>query len=148
MAQPGSAQHPDFSPEEWETVKDLVFEAEQNPPADLAVWLEAQAVSPKIRAEVERLVKSSSECGDFLQKTAARDYLDPAIRPPERIGRYKVLESLGSGGMGVVYAAMDPELDRRWPSRCCSPIPRATPNNRSACAGMPKPLPVCSIPTS
>src|SRR5689334_3364508 len=32
--------------------------------------------------------------------------------PSARFGRFRVLERLGAGAMGVVYAAYDPDLDR------------------------------------
>ena len=36
-----------------------------------------------------------------------------ALERGATIGRYLVIERLGAGGMGVVYAAYDPELDRK-----------------------------------
>ena len=35
------------------------------------------------------------------------------LAPGISVGRYVVLERVGTGGMGVVYAAYDPGLDRR-----------------------------------
>lgn len=37
----------------------------------------------------------------------------PLPRANDRIGRYVVLEEIGGGAMGVVFAAYDPELDRK-----------------------------------
>ena len=38
---------------------------------------------------------------------------DLPLERGQRLGRYVVVERLGAGGMGVVYEAFDPELDRK-----------------------------------
>ena len=50
---------------------------------------------------------------DARRGSEPRRPLDPVIAVGDQIGRYVVLRRIGAGGMGVVFAAYDPQLDRR-----------------------------------
>ena len=77
------------------------------------------------RERLERHIDDCPSCAELVAE-AARDasfvpHVDPhedqepevPFVPPPSVGRYLVREALGAGAMGHVYAAFDPELDRR-----------------------------------
>ena len=60
---------------------------------------------------------------DTLEEHSSRPQ---PLDPGERVGRYVVLSELGAGGMGVVLAAYDPELDRKVAVKLVRPEARSS----------------------
>ena len=48
-----------------------------------------------------------------LDAVEAAELDDEAVEPGTLVGRYMILDVVGSGGVGVVFAAYDPNLDRK-----------------------------------
>ncbi|MFO1475213.1 MAG: protein kinase [Verrucomicrobiota bacterium] len=101
-----------------------IFEAAvELPPERRATFVEkACAGNASLRDRVQRLLKAHTDAGNFLEspqpKLAGPTGTQlvaplPTEKPGDVIGRYKIRETLGEGGCGVVYVAEQTEPVRR-----------------------------------
>jgi serine/threonine-protein kinase len=99
--------------------EELFHAALEMTPANRGAFLKRSCGSDEaLRRDVESLLAADNEAGDFAERPAMQVLAEhggvgpDAIGPGTHIGRYKVQELVGTGGLGAVYKAFDSALGR------------------------------------
>jgi serine/threonine-protein kinase len=107
--------------ERWRRLRDLFESAGGLGPSAQEAFVDRECRGdPELRQELLDMLRLGGEEEDPLGaaiRSAAREAADVESSRPvtvgQSIGKYQIAGTLGQGGMGAVYIAEDPELDRR-----------------------------------
>jgi serine/threonine protein kinase len=97
----------------WPQITELFHAARARDPATRGSFLtEACQGDQSLRDELERLLGADATAGSFLETSLFPPTDVPRFEPGARLGPYDLKGLLGAGGMGEVFRAHDPRLNR------------------------------------
>lgn len=105
-----------MTPSRWLQVKELFASAVELPPSERAVFLAQACDDDELRREVESLL--ASDAPDLMETPAvamvAQSLVSGSLElsAGQFVGPYQIVEPIRGGGMGEVYLARDPRLER------------------------------------
>jgi len=109
-----------MTPERWQQIERIYQDALDHEPSTRSAFLDqACAGDADLRREVVSLLEAHKPDDQFLEAPAlevtarALAAEAPRLARGQRLGSYELIAPLGAGGMGEVWRALDPDLNRQ-----------------------------------
>ena len=112
--------------EQYGRIQELFQRALNVEPDQRAAFLDRECNDDDLRRTVSGMLRADQEDSELNFRLPDgdrfRDLLEQWERPPTQVGPYEIVRTIGSGGMGIVFEAIQPHPHRRVALKMLRPV--------------------------